>query len=296
MSHPRSLIEKICGLLEQDYPRTHYQYVLEKALPGVRVTEDNSRAMPDIAVYQGDKPICLVEIGYTRPEKLTFYREGLGVHDVRWYSKSGQLHTPLEHKSIKVDVSIEPVGAFHVYRTTHEIGCDGCWNEWHDDENDVDYDMDDDMDESTAYVTSALVTDGKTVAWILNFCDKCGGWWWSSPSHLGEEIFLLQEFVDTPEKSFLSRDGRMYVGTTTWKNIARTLQKTFDPAWPSRALNRQFGVLVETPALSTLNPRYLEDALFFEEVLYFGKAENNLVQTHVRRIKHEILDLERLAA
>lgn len=34
----------------------------------------------------------MVEIGNTRPEKLTAYRDDLKIPDVRWYDKQGRLH------------------------------------------------------------------------------------------------------------------------------------------------------------------------------------------------------------
>jgi hypothetical protein len=48
--------------------------------------------LPDIQVVdEGGAVHCVVEVGYTRPEKLTRYR-ALGIPDVRWYAKDGTLH------------------------------------------------------------------------------------------------------------------------------------------------------------------------------------------------------------
>jgi len=42
---------------------------------------------PDILVLDFDgRLLCVVEIGYTRPEKLGRY-QALGIPDVRWYAK-----------------------------------------------------------------------------------------------------------------------------------------------------------------------------------------------------------------
>jgi hypothetical protein len=47
--------------------------------------------LPDIQVIKHSKIVCVVEIGYTRPEKITEYRR-MGIPDIRWYSKEGELH------------------------------------------------------------------------------------------------------------------------------------------------------------------------------------------------------------
>jgi hypothetical protein len=47
--------------------------------------------VPDIQVHsETNELVCVVEIGYTRPEKIKRYRQ-LGIGDVRWYSKDGEL-------------------------------------------------------------------------------------------------------------------------------------------------------------------------------------------------------------
>ena len=47
----------------------------------------DDRMAPDILVLDFDgRLLCVVEIGYTRPEKLGRY-QALGIPDVRWYAK-----------------------------------------------------------------------------------------------------------------------------------------------------------------------------------------------------------------
>jgi hypothetical protein len=65
MAHPVELIEKIKGLLVEDYPLASYHYQIECTLPG------NSRMRPDILILDRAKRcVCAVEVGYTRPETL----------------------------------------------------------------------------------------------------------------------------------------------------------------------------------------------------------------------------------
>jgi hypothetical protein len=45
-------------------------------------------------VFSGTTLVCVVEIGYTRPEKLKLYHEH-EIKDVRWYDKKGRLHSAL---------------------------------------------------------------------------------------------------------------------------------------------------------------------------------------------------------
>jgi hypothetical protein len=87
LSHDPTLIRGICDLLEREYSPALYDYVIEKPILGTRM-------FPDIAIVKksSKKIVCVVEIGYTRPEKLTAYRRELKIPDVRWYDKQGVLH------------------------------------------------------------------------------------------------------------------------------------------------------------------------------------------------------------
>src|SRR5262245_30308889 len=91
MGHPRRLLDDIAAHVTRTWP-TSAGYVLhyERSLKGAR------RMMPDIQVVDSTGVVrCVVEIGYTRPEKLKAYRE-LGIADVRWYDKQGILHPVIE--------------------------------------------------------------------------------------------------------------------------------------------------------------------------------------------------------
>jgi hypothetical protein len=86
MSHSAELIETVRRLIERDYPSTQYVYRIERGIPGTGMR-------PDIMVCdQAGGIFCVVEIGYTLPEKLTAYRDDLKIPDVRWYDKQGRLH------------------------------------------------------------------------------------------------------------------------------------------------------------------------------------------------------------
>jgi hypothetical protein len=86
VSHSPDLIQQILSMVQADYPPSQFDFVIEKAIPGTRMH-------PDILVNdRSGKHCCAVEIGYTRPEKLTAYRKDLKIPDVRWYDKAGNLH------------------------------------------------------------------------------------------------------------------------------------------------------------------------------------------------------------
>lgn len=120
MSHPRELIERIAELLCVDYPKKDgYRYIFEKAIPGTRM-------MPDIVVVFGAEIVCAVEIGYTRPEKLTAYRTRHNIADVRWYDKSGVLHGGVDERSVRVGVTVEPAGEFFTYSVSEYVQCFEC--------------------------------------------------------------------------------------------------------------------------------------------------------------------------
>lgn len=110
MAHDPSLIYRICELLRKDYDPTIYEFVIEKAIPGTRMH-------PDVVVrdISTKKIECAVEIGYTRPEKLTAYRKQLKIPDVRWYDRQGNLHGDVKEKIVKVSLELVPRFATYVY-------------------------------------------------------------------------------------------------------------------------------------------------------------------------------------
>lgn len=81
MGHSPQLLEQIAALAAPTYPRDRFQYVFEGSFEARRI-------FPDIQIFDGSTLVCVVEIGYTRPEKLRLYRER-GIRDVRWYGKGG---------------------------------------------------------------------------------------------------------------------------------------------------------------------------------------------------------------
>ena len=87
MGHSTDLLQEITQLLLTDYPlELGYKYIYEKAIANA-----TARMHPDVIVELDNDVVCVVEIGYTRPEKLTEYQE-MGIPDVRWYDKNATLH------------------------------------------------------------------------------------------------------------------------------------------------------------------------------------------------------------
>ena len=83
MAHSKKLIDDCVKVLSADYPIEQYNYVLEKGLNGARV-------LPDIQIIKGDSVVCVVEIGYTRPDKIQTYRNR-EINDIRWYDTNMNL-------------------------------------------------------------------------------------------------------------------------------------------------------------------------------------------------------------
>lgn len=100
MSHPPALLAAIRSLLESDYPSSAFRYTIEKVLPGTRL-------FPDITVRGATGAVvCVAEIGYTRPEKLTAYKTTHHIPDVRWYDKRGTLHPGFDTRLVRARVEI----------------------------------------------------------------------------------------------------------------------------------------------------------------------------------------------
>ena len=93
MSHSSDLINNFLIEIKKDYSaESGYQHIIEQ-----RLKECIINIQPDIQVIdQAGKVICVVEIGYTRPEKIALYNE-LKIPDIRWYSKDGKFLNPHEH-------------------------------------------------------------------------------------------------------------------------------------------------------------------------------------------------------
>lgn len=197
MSHPRDLLSRVQALLEREYPAGEHTYAIEKSIPGTRF-------YPDIAVLRAGQIVCAVEIGYTRPEKLTAYRDRFGIPDVRWYDKQGVLHQGWGEKvmAATVQVSYAPPSAVHVYRLEDQVYCADCIEELVPDDEKPDRDpdtgetwtaaewdrfLDDAWSEGRAAVTTFLLTD-YVRAWLPSFCDKCGRLWLADEANEATEV------------------------------------------------------------------------------------------------------------
>ncbi len=225
MPHPPGLLARVAKTVEGDYPLGPYRYAFEKALPGTR-----PRLYPDILVTSTTTgaAVCAVEIGYTRPEKLTAYRRAHGIADVRWYDKAGGLHIEHLKPSVTYQVTCEPSGSFDVWTATESwaIECPVCYRAQLDDRDldapaqaslplDADADVleeqaaslraaeDEDARSVAAQdVVTVLVTDGAS-AWAISFCDKCGG-----PTF---DPFVAEDcWLDLPDAEALCDDPRSF--------------------------------------------------------------------------------------
>jgi len=106
MGHAIELLDKIKDKLNKDYDPAVYTYLMEKKLIGT-----HKRFFPDIQIVKEGKIKCIVEIGYTRPEKLSEYKK-INIEDVRWYSKEGTL---LNSHEIKFTSKIDKLKAHDDY-------------------------------------------------------------------------------------------------------------------------------------------------------------------------------------
>jgi hypothetical protein len=88
MSHKKDLLKKIAAHLRETYPYEEFKYLYETVFVG----PEKQRIYPDIQVIKKRERllVCIVEIGYTRPEKLEYYCS-LNGPEVRWHSRDGRL-------------------------------------------------------------------------------------------------------------------------------------------------------------------------------------------------------------
>jgi hypothetical protein len=188
MPHSKELLGSIAARIAADYPgNAGYELVFEKQL-------SRTRMMPDIAVMRAGRPICVVEIGYTRPEKLTAYRE-MKIPDVRWYDKSGVLHADVLETVMQVKVHGAPSGQVAIYAVEDWVPCLECAEEelpestvqryarrfGYDAESVLREKRD---EEACAGVSTWLITDYVSL-WLPTFCDKCGRPWFADPEDDG---------------------------------------------------------------------------------------------------------------
>jgi hypothetical protein len=188
MGHSAELIQSILSKVQKNYPVEEFNFTIEQAIPGTRM-------YPDILVRDKlGNNCCAVEIGYTRPEKLTAYRQKLKIPDVRWYDKDGNLHADVQEKTVTVNVQARPVGTFAVYVIYDMVECcddEPCYRiallECDLTEDDLrnppqgrEEEITDKAFELSDYlcmdVTTIAVTDYARV-WFACYCDKCGAEW-----------------------------------------------------------------------------------------------------------------------
>jgi hypothetical protein len=105
--------------IKKDYlPKLGYKYLIEEKLKGTEID-----IQPDIQVIDdAGHVICVVEIGYTRPEKIALYKK-LKIPDIRWYSKDGQFVNPHEHIHM-TEVRVNYYHEFPKEETWREVDLD----------------------------------------------------------------------------------------------------------------------------------------------------------------------------
>lgn len=248
MSHSPALIHQICELLRQEYDVALYDYVIEKMIPGTRM-------FPDILVVDraSRKRQCAVEIGYTRPEKLTAYRTKLKIPDVRWYDKQGNLHADVTEKTVKVSLELAPRYQMYVYAVGNQVRCVGedCGKCACDDDG-IDRiscaNFEDCFERQFYDVSTTIVTD-RVKAFFPSFCDKCGAAWLANPEDEAAELAF--SLIDMSAKEF----GLEYGARTemTWDQACQLVEDRYDIK-----LNYPDGAFLWPEAKNTLEQHRLE--------------------------------------
>jgi len=180
MPHKKELIKKISNIVEKDYPKGRdFKYEYEQTLFGSK-----PRIEPDIQVFNDGALVCVVEIGYTRPEKLNKYYK-LEIPDIRWYSKDGEpCQTKVVTKTVKTKRKFGKSGWYYVNVRDVTV-CPDCYEETYSDlleevggkKNFTEKNEEEVYLESIYCVDSLVWCDGGDV-FGLGFCDKCGLPWY----------------------------------------------------------------------------------------------------------------------
>lgn len=185
MGHGKELLTKISSLLERDYPKAKHQYAYE-----VRLNGSVPKLYPDILIWRQDEnitnklPMAVIEIGYTRPEKLMAYKDKYKIPDIRWYSKAGELINPQKIESKIIKTKLANVNKF--YNIKIKGYCYDCfkeeWNHWTTDDCGqklLFFDEDEAVSEGDGMATLDcqvdVWSDGEFI-YAVQFCDVCGGW------------------------------------------------------------------------------------------------------------------------
>lgn len=229
MPHPKELIAGVVSILEKQYPPCDdYSYLLEQILVGSRV-----RMFPDIQIIQGGKVKCVVEIGYTRPEKFSEYRRR-GIPDIRWYSKEGKLHNDQHIVSVVEKIVPQQEDMWSGILLSGQLVswfCDGCYA---DCEEEVKLSAEEDgivltEDEITSRTTDCYDEDeadgSGRFAWIFTngnrrccalFCDVCGRGDVALGSFESKGLMLYREYKDCLEDLATYDDFLCY-----WSRLTR---------------------------------------------------------------------------
>ncbi len=173
MPHPKDLIELIARDLERTYNRQDCEFVIEQAIPGTRF-------FPDIQVRRSGRLCAVVEIGYTRPEKLAYYRTSLEIADVRWYDKTGHLHGDVQEKVTILIPRFEPREPLYVYEVRERICCQRCLDNLNEGDDDDDVEDNDEPEKQIDYwladaragVVTFIITDRDRII-VGSYCDEC---------------------------------------------------------------------------------------------------------------------------
>jgi hypothetical protein len=221
MPHSTDLMLMILAMVERDYPPARHRYAIEKFLPGTRMS-------PDIAIF-GPKgeTLCVVEIGYTRPEKLTAYRKTHKIADVRWYDKTGILHGDVQEKTVRLTVTFDSEMDVSVYNPFHIVPCraSDCFDEPEQGAEDYAKEIERAEEEAPFEVETVLVSD-ETRAWIFNFCDKCGEQWLSSDQYDPDVAWIFETLREGDGRSNAAMWGARE--RMPWAEIRNRLKSAFD--------------------------------------------------------------------
>lgn len=170
MAHEPGLVERILAQVRGTYPEDGHTYVLERRLVG-----QTKNIQPDIQVLDRDgRVVCVVEIGYTRPEKLREYSR-LGIPDIRWVDRTGTPVNPFAETTMHVVVKAtrhRPAPG-EVWRVVETFGidCEACLESYRDE---LDEPCDEVPEEDRSFVLGEVWSNGRR-AFALVQCEVCGG-------------------------------------------------------------------------------------------------------------------------
>lgn len=193
--------------------------------------------MPDILVTRCGSYVCAVEIGYTRPEKLTAYRNQLKIPDVRWYDKQGRLHGDVRETVSIVTVAAQPARDVSVYYVWDMVQCAECPEvAWLDRRvpqrcearyarlfgEDALLDRDARVWEiEHQYVYTMAITDHVRM-WLPSHCDKCDHDWMATPHE--DAPIVASELDAAPRDIGVALGARTLL---TWDAARADVQNTF---------------------------------------------------------------------